>query len=324
MKNIPMVSIAVITYNHSKYIRQALDSILMQKVNFEYEIVVGDDCSPDGTQDILREYHALYPDKFKIILRDKNIGATRNGYDIKLHCTGRYVAHLEGDDYWIDENKLQKQVDFLNANPPYIGTAHKMIMVGEDGQELTQQYYPDCKNSIYTLKHYGRGLLPGQAATLVYRNIYRENKYDYSVFYKAHEIMGDRTLALILAAQGDIYCFDEKMSCYRYVTTQGTSFSAQAKYRNDFEGMYKYYSTLADYCKKELQSREALRIIERNLFIMTIHESLTNRNGEKLRAILETYKKISFKGYVVFYAMGRVISLPLRRLVGLLKHIVGE
>jgi glycosyltransferase involved in cell wall biosynthesis len=318
MNNIPMVSVAVITYNHSKYIRQALDSILMQKVDFEYEIVVGDDCSPDDTQDILREYQALYPDKFKMILRDKNIGGTKNGYDVKMHCTGKYVAHLEGDDYWIDQNKLQKQVDFLNANPEYIGTAHKMIMVGEGGQKLTQQYYPDCKDRIYTLDHYGRGLLPGHAATLVYRNIYREHKYDYSIFYKAHDIIGDRTLALILAGLGNIYCFDEKMSCYRYVTNQGTSFSAQAKYRNDFEGMYKYYSALSDYCKNELQSDEALKIMERNRFIMAIRVSM-GKNRIKPMVIFNTYKETRHKGAVGLYTVGKIISLPLRRLVGFLK-----
>lgn len=321
MKNIPMVSVAMITYNHDKYIRQALDSILMQKVDFEYEVVVGDDCSPDNTQEILREYQALYPDKFKIIFRDKNIGATKNAYDVKMHCTGRYIAHLEGDDYWIDENKLQKQVDFLNANPQYIGTAHKMIIVGENGQQLAQQYYPDCKERIYTLKQYGRGILPGHAATLVYRNIYKEDKYDYSVFYKAHEIMGDRTLALILAVQGNIYCFDEKMSCYRFVTDHGTSFSAQAKYRNDFIGMYKYYSTLTDYCKNELQSDEALKIMERNLFIMAIRVSLAKRNDIKPAIIFKTYKEISHKRHVVFYALGRIITLPLRRAMAFLKTI---
>lgn len=321
MNNIPMVSVAMITYNHGKYIRQALDSILMQKVDFKYEVIIGDDCSPDNTQDILREYQLLYPDKFKMILRDKNVGATKNAYDVMTHCIGRYIAHLEGDDYWTDENKLQKQVDFLNANPKYIGTAHKMVIVGENDERLAQQYYPDCKERIYTLKQYGRGILPGQAATLVYHNIFIEDKYDYSIFYKAHEIMGDRTLALILVVQGYIYCFDEKMSCYRYVTSHGTSFSAQAKYKNDFEGMYKYYSTLADYCKKELQSDEALKIMERNRFILAIHVSIDKRNGMKSMVFLKTYKEITHKGYVVFYTLGRLISWPLRRVIAKINTI---
>ena len=78
-------------------------------------------------------------------------------------------------------------------------------------------------------------------------------------FIKPMNFLGDRTLALILASQGDIYCFDEKMSCYRYVTAHGTSFGAQNKDKNDFKDMYKYYSILADYCNKQLQSSEALK-----------------------------------------------------------------
>lgn len=320
MESIPMVSIAVITYNHSKYIRNALNSILMQQVNFEYEIVVGDDCSPDDTQDILREYQTLYPDKFKMILRPKNIGPTKNYYDVIMQCTGKYIAYLEGDDYWTDENKLQKQVDFLNANPQYIGTAHRMTMVGEDGQVLAHQYYPDCKERIYTLKHYGKGLLPGHFATLVYRNIYKENKYDYSVLYKAHEFIADRTIALILAAQGNIYCFDERMSCYRYVTGHGTSFSAKQYGKKDYKGMYRYYYNLADYCKQELYSTNALKNVECNLFLMAIGVGIENRL--KPMIIFRTYKSLTDKRYVCFCTLSRIIDLTFKKVTTLLKHYV--
>lgn len=310
MNNIPMVSILMLTYNHSKYIRQALDSILMQKVDFNYEIIIGDDCSTDDTQDILREYKLLHPEKFKLILRDKNIGATKNCYDIIMRCMGDYIAVLEGDDYWIDENKLKKQVDFLNSNLDYIGSAHKMIMVDENNKQLPQQDYPDCKEQVYTLEHYGQGILPGQSGTLVYRNIYKESKYDYSVFYKAHEIMGDRTLALILTVQGNIYCFHEKMSCYRYVTTHGDSFSAQPKYRNDIESMYKYCSVLSKYCKDELKSNEALKIIEGNFLIVGVQ--LSKQNGLKPMIILETFKNITNKKYAFTYTVKRIYHFVLR------------
>ena len=93
-----LLSIAVITYHQENYIRQALDSILMQNVNFKYEIIIGEDCSQDNTRIILLEYHEKYPNRFQLILRDKNVGATKNLYDVLMNCHGKYIALLDGDD----------------------------------------------------------------------------------------------------------------------------------------------------------------------------------------------------------------------------------
>ena len=101
------LTIGMLTYNQVKYVRKALDGILMQKVSFSYEVIIGDDHSTDGTQDILKEYARKYPDIFRLVLREKNIGITQNNYDLKYRAKGKYYACLEGDDYWINENKLQ-------------------------------------------------------------------------------------------------------------------------------------------------------------------------------------------------------------------------
>ena len=128
-----MVSITVLTYNHEKYIKQALDSIIMQKVNFKYEIVVGDDCSQDDTQNILNSYAQKFPDKFVLLLRDHNIGANNNSFDVKRHCRGKYIAILEGDDFWIDEDKLQIQLDFLETHKGCDAIAHRHQIVNNNG-----------------------------------------------------------------------------------------------------------------------------------------------------------------------------------------------
>ena len=160
-ERVPMVSVALVTYKHEAYIREALDSILMQRVNFSYEIVAGDDCSPDGTQDILREYADRHPGRFVLLLREKNLGATANSYDIKCHCTGRYIAQLEGDDFWTDPDKLQKQVDFLEAHPEYIGTAHMHNVVDENSCPI-KEIDGYCEPGRFTMKDYlVEGNLPG-------------------------------------------------------------------------------------------------------------------------------------------------------------------
>ncbi len=114
------VSVIVATYFHEKYIAQALDSILMQETTFRYEIIVGDDASGDRMPEIVREYAEKHPDIIVPVLRKENIGANKNGDDLSRRAKGRYLANLEGDDYWIDLDKLQKQWEFLENNKEYI------------------------------------------------------------------------------------------------------------------------------------------------------------------------------------------------------------
>ena len=130
---LPMVSVSLICYNQKNYIRQALDSALMQETTFEYEIVLSDDKSTDGTELICQEYADKYPNKIRLISREHNIGAVRNYLENYLHCTGKYVAFLEGDDFWIDRYKLQKQVDFLESNPDYVICCSNVERVDEQG-----------------------------------------------------------------------------------------------------------------------------------------------------------------------------------------------
>lgn len=111
-----LCSVLMITYNHEKYIAQAIDSVLMQKTNFDYEIVIGEDCSTDRTREIVLEYKAKHPDKIKLLLQKKNVGMMQNFIDTLNTCTGKYIALLEGDDYWTDQYKLQKQVEILEKN----------------------------------------------------------------------------------------------------------------------------------------------------------------------------------------------------------------
>lgn len=110
------VSVLMITYNHEKFIAQAIDSILMQQVNFDYEIVIGEDCSTDGTRAIVIQYQKEYPDKIRLLLPEENLGMHKNFVQTFRACQGEYIALLEGDDYWTSPRKLQKQVDFFRLS----------------------------------------------------------------------------------------------------------------------------------------------------------------------------------------------------------------
>ncbi len=107
----PLVSVNTITFNHAPYIRTCIEGALMQKTNFPFEIVIGEDCSTDGTREIVFEYANNYPEKIRVITSDANVGAMENDKRTNFSCRGEYIAYCEGDDFWIDPLKLQKQYD---------------------------------------------------------------------------------------------------------------------------------------------------------------------------------------------------------------------
>lgn len=117
---VPKVSVFMMTYNHEFYIRQAIESVLMQKTNFDFDIVVGDDYSTDGTREIIESISDIYPGKFKLLLHRENIGAIANQKAVFQACTGKYIAICEVGEYWIDPLKLQKLVDFMESEEEYM------------------------------------------------------------------------------------------------------------------------------------------------------------------------------------------------------------
>lgn len=133
-----MVTIQCITYNHEKYIRQCLEGFVMQKTNFRFEAIVHDDASTDGTADIIREYAKQYPDIIKPIFETENQYSKHDGTIgkiIRQNTFGKYVAMCEGDDYWIDPLKLQKQVDFLECHPECVYSCHRYYVYNEYTKE---------------------------------------------------------------------------------------------------------------------------------------------------------------------------------------------
>lgn len=125
----PMLSVRIVTYQHVNYIAECIDNVLCQQTNFPFEIVIGEDFSTDGTREIVFDYADRYPDKIRVITADMNVGVKANGQRVRKACRGKYIALLEGDDYWCDPLKLQKQVDFLEANPAYSLCYHDFTML---------------------------------------------------------------------------------------------------------------------------------------------------------------------------------------------------
>lgn len=130
----PLVSIKVVTYNHVNYIGKCLDSLVSQQTNFPFEVIVGEDYSTDGTREIVFNYQKKYPDLIKVVTSDQNVGVRENGIRVRKACSGKFYAICDGDDFWNDNLKLQKQIDFLESNPDY-GMVYSDINVVDENDE---------------------------------------------------------------------------------------------------------------------------------------------------------------------------------------------
>lgn len=212
----PKLSVVCITYNHERYIRQCLDGFVMQKTDFEFEILVHDDASCDGTAAIIREYERKYPGVFRCVYeKERQWGKKDILRDIMFPLVrGEYVALCEGDDYWTDPLKLQKQADFLDRNPKCSICFHPVLVMWENG-EYADSVFPDEK----LLAKVGHLNFPA----LLKRNFIQTNSVVYRWRFKNESLSmiprrimpGDWFLHLLHAQCGEIGFLPEVMGVYR-------------------------------------------------------------------------------------------------------------
>src|SRR6185503_7536212 len=206
------LSIHVITYNDEKNIARALESAIDQKLNCEFEIVIGDDCSTDSTREILTAFRDRHPDIVRLILRERNIGdkGKHNFVNTLEACRGEYVALLPGDDYWTSEDKLQKQIDFLDANPSYSACFHNVREVDESNPDHSRLMCPpDQKVDLTVADFLECNHIP--TCSVVFRNhLFGEVP---AWFYRGFP--GDWFLHILNAQHGNVRYLDEVMGVYR-------------------------------------------------------------------------------------------------------------
>lgn len=225
-----MVSVIVLSYKHIKYIRKCIDSILQQETDFDFEILIGDDASNDGTKEILLEYQKKNPDKIRLFIREQNVGAARNAYDLRKECRGKYVANMESDDYWCDNKKLQKQVDYLESHLECSAVGANYYAIYDDGRIKCLSLMPYECNKTYCMKDFVKkyGFVI-HTNTLLYRNIIPVNGEEYDKVRFCVPTMGDVFQRCLLYDKGLIYCFPEPMLCHRLTPNLASSFQSQQK-----------------------------------------------------------------------------------------------
>ncbi len=227
----PKVSVICTVFKHEPYLRQCFDGFVMQKTNFPIEVLVNDDCSPDGSAVIMREYETKYPEIFRCVYQKEN------QYSKGLYpwwevlfpmAKGEYIAICEGDDYWTDPYKLQKQVDWLDAHKDYVACFHNaVVQCGEHRglfNPLNENHYPTVEDII--TRHWFIA-----TASLVYRNVLKEYPS-----WRNEIVSEDYLLELLLAKEGKFYYMDDVMSVYR-VEGQGVSTAMNADKPKMYEGL---------------------------------------------------------------------------------------
>lgn len=254
MENVEIqVSIILLSYCHKNYIRQALESIVNQQTSLPYEVLVGDDASKDGTADIVREYAERYP-SIKPVLRKENVGASYNLFDLLCRAKGRYIALLEGDDFWVDTRKLQKQFDFLERYPEYTGCCGKCLIVDENSKpDYERSCHIAWNKKVFGLDDFIESWqLPGQLGTMALRNIFvGEDPDTYNILYQAHPMVCDKTVLLLALLQGPFYCSNEVLSAYRFVDKKGENNWFSIHHANP----YRHYDMFMYPCKLESWAR---------------------------------------------------------------------
>lgn len=207
----PKLSVNIITFNHAEFIAKALDSVLMQRVSFDYEIIVGDDCSTDGTRDIIQAYHQRFPHKIKPVLHPTNIGMMRNFTQTLELCTGGYAAILEGDDYWTDSNKLQLQAEYLDNHPDCALCHHRVEHIASPSGRKIREFPP---RRYRTVQANGRDLAMYnyiQTCSVMFRR-----KWLPPLDVQFHELkLGDWPIFALLSQRGTIGYLDQTMAHYR-------------------------------------------------------------------------------------------------------------
>jgi len=251
----PLVSVVVPTYQHAGYIRDCLDGILMQKTDFPYEIIVGEDESKDGTRQICMEYAENYPDRIRLFLRDRSISHYKvgdrsipyNALFSRMSARGKYLAVCEGDDYWIDSCKMQKQVNFLEENPDYGFTHADCHFYFQDkksweynaNKNLTNNKPVNSKEELFRL--ISDASYKVRTATVMYRR----DLLKKIVPNTRRFLMGDTPLWLDFSQLTKFKYFDEVFTVYRILSesaSQSKNLAKKFQFSLSMAEMRVYYS----------------------------------------------------------------------------------
>ena len=278
----PLLSVCLITYNHVKYIGEAIDGVLMQKFSFSWELIIADDCSTDGTREIILNYKEKHPEFIKLILQEKNVGSAQNWMDLITSPKSKYISYFEGDDYWTDPYKLQKQVDFLEANNDYGLVHHEADYLFEKNKTLIKNHHKTNQivasngsvfeellknNNIYTPSVVFR--------TSLFHHFTNIDKMDRNNF-----LMGDYVMWLAFAPHCKFHYIPQSMAVYRVIdgsASKSVTYEKAMLFLNSYFDIKLYF--LKKYPVKSVTEKE----IEQSRISMSISTAIKHKQTKEAR-----------------------------------------
>jgi len=292
----PLVSVCIITYNQEHYIAQCITGALEQQADFEYEIVIGEDHSTDGTAEICEEFAARFPEKIRLIKRPENLGMIGNWMDTIQSCTGKYVALCEGDDYWDYAHKLQKQVDFLEANANYALSFHDAAIINERDPNNTIHKYSgyewnhiNPERDIYDLSDLLHATLC-PTPSVVFR---KPENFMFPGWYSSLPF-ADMSLFILVTGQKKIKFFNEMWCVYR---RHATSASAMPMMTDKFnKGKISMYLHLYESLPAKQQA-EIPAILKENILRLPDIMMLTVKEREQIKKIVPAFYRRRVAAY---------------------------
>ena len=254
----PKVSVCIFSYNFRNYIGQALESVLCQKTNFDFEIIIGDDFSTDGSQEILSSFQEKHPNVISVIYNEKNMGGTINWIRTINACSGKYIALLDGDDYFTDENKLQKQFDKMELDDNCVLCFHSVEEKYENNSELNVTTKFD--NKKYHLRDFlsqgwfirtgstmfRNSILPSQPPNWVYKFPYR---YDTII----HVFLGMKGYAVYIDEVMSVWRKHKKGMSQEFLKDRIANVQTEISLANQLNSFtaHKYEKVVKRYCAKQ-------------------------------------------------------------------------
>jgi len=284
------VSVLVVTYNQQKYITQAIDSILMQEVDFDYEIIIGEDNSNDATREIVEELQKIHPERIILSLnnpedseldRRRGFGGKSNFAKCLQACRGKYIAILDGDDYWTDAAKLQTQVDFLDQHPDFAVSFHKTSAVNGEGIAEVVTHDQQQPEVISLEDLLVMNYVPA-CAVMFRRGLFGElPDWFYSVK------LGDWAIHIMNAQHGKVGCINKVMSAYRLGPGMWSSLGPECQ-RLEMINMLDHINAHLDF-----KYNKQIRAVESVCYYQLAEISF--RKGERMKTgnYLRKYLKVS-------------------------------
>lgn len=282
------VTVVTTTYNQEKYIEECLKGVLNQKTNFDFQFVISDDNSTDNTKKIIRQYKKQYPNIIKAIFRKENIGPMNNFVKTLNEVHTEYVALCDGDDFWTDSHKLQRQVDFLEKNREYNICFHKVKIFFEDGSKPSVLHPIKMSSNPKFEQLLNENFMT--ANSVMYRWIYRKKDSFINDFPK-DIIPGDYYVHLMHASKGKIHYINKQMSCYRrndqgmwYMTSQ--PHLKDKFYLKNGSKMLNFYEAVEN--KLNLK-KDVFSYVNRFLIAETLNSFFVNHKFKLLKQLYRKY-----------------------------------